>query len=105
MYVLRYRILCAISIVIVVCATIHMILAGGPQGAPNFLLQMDVALGFLFGAGHFVCKQRELDWFDRPEKLRKLRLAKQLVGIGIVLYFGVLAASLYDRFSAPGLGM
>ena len=104
MSLLRYRALCAVSMAIVAYATIHLILAGGPRGAPNFLLQMDAAGAFLLGACYFEFKQREVDWMDRPEKLRKLRLGIQLLRVGILLYFVALCASLYDRFCATSLG-
>lgn len=101
----RYRTLCAVSMGIVTYATIHLILAGGPRGAPNFLLQMDAACACLLGAGYFVCRQREEDWRDRPEKLRKLRLGMQLLRVGALLYPVVLGATLYDRFWATGPGL
>ena len=105
MSLLRYRALCAVSMGIVAYATIHLILAGGPRGAPNFLLQMDAACAFLLGACYFAFKQREVDWMERPEKLRKLRLGIQLLRVGILLYFVALCATLYDRFWATSLGM
>ncbi len=104
MNLLLYRALCAVSMGIVAYATIHLILAGGPRGAPNFLVQMDVAAAFLLGACYFIFKQREVDWSERPEKLRKLRLGIQLLRVGTLLYFVILCASLYDHFWATSLG-
>jgi hypothetical protein len=104
MSLLRYRALCAVSMGIVIYATIHLILAGGPRGAPNFLLQIDAALAFLLGACYLACKQREDDWRERPEKLRKLRLGMHLFRVGTLLYLVALGATLYDRFWATGLG-
>jgi len=104
MSVLRYRALCAASLGIVIYATIHLILADGPRGAPNFLLQIDAACAFLLGACYFACKQREDEWLERPEKLRKLRLGIQLLRIGTLLYLFALGATLYDRFWATALG-
>lgn len=104
MSVLPYRALCAASLGIVIYATIHLILAGGPRGAPNFLLQIDAACALLLGACHFACKQRKDEWLGRPEKLRKLRLRIQLLRIGTLLYLVALCATIYDRFWATGLG-
>ena len=104
MSLLRYRTLCAVSMGIVAYATIHLILAGGPRGAPNFLLQMDAACAFLLGACYFAFKQREIDWMEHPEKLRKLRLGIQLLRVGTLLYLVALCATLCDRFSATSLG-
>lgn len=104
MNVLRYRALCAVAMGIVVYALSHLILSGGPRGAPNFLLQMDAACALLLGAGYLGCKQRELDWSERPEKLRKLRQGKQLFVVATVLYLIALGATLYDRFWATSLG-
>lgn len=103
MSLLRYRALCAISLGIVIYATIHLVMAGGPRGAPNFLLQIDVACAFLLGACHVACKQREDEWLVRPGKLRKLRVGIQLLRLGTLLYLVALGATLYDRFWATSL--
>jgi uncharacterized iron-regulated membrane protein len=103
MNLLLYRTLCGVSMAIVVYATIHLVMAGGSRGAPNFLLQIDGACALLVGAGYFMWKQRAVDWLERPEKLRKLRLAKPLFGMGILLLLIALGASLYDRFWATSL--
>ena len=83
-------------------AVIHGILAGEPRAIvyPKF----DVALLCLMCAGHFICKQREVDWRERPEKLRKLRLAKKLSSVGFAAVVVLLGADLYDHFWATSLG-
>jgi hypothetical protein len=99
MNLVLYRTLCAVSVLIVLYATLHLILAGRPRGSPNHLLQITVSAAFFLGAAHVAGKQRELDWRDRPDKLRKLRLAERLVLVAAVVLFVAFWAFLYDCMS------
>jgi hypothetical protein len=95
MNMLLYRTFAAVAIVIAVYATVHLILAGGPQGAPNFLVQMYVGLVLLLGGAYFCVRQREVDWRERPEKLRSVRIAKQLLLVGASLMLVATVANLW----------
>lgn len=102
MNLLLCRTLVAVSMVILLYAVIHGILTSEPSAL--VYPRIHIAYLCLLGAGYFICRQREIDWCKRPEKLRKLRSAKKLLLVGFAAAVVLLGADLYEPFLGTSLG-